>query len=126
MNIIPNWANEILMNLYAKGKSDFAFNEKKAKFLIELLKGVGVSCRVNSDSINVVEAKEKIRELWKAEEEERADFVHCNNCHSTMFIQIGLDTCPQCGAKDSNEWMKEDEKEIVVSNVYVKGQVISE
>lgn len=35
------------------------------------------------------------------------DRVHCNNCNTTQNVEVGEDTCPECGATGTMEWTGE-------------------
>jgi len=40
------------------------------------------------------------------------DRVHCNNCNTTQNVEVGEDTCPECGATGTMEWTGEPIEEV--------------
>lgn len=39
------------------------------------------------------------------------DYVHCNNCDTTMLLPVGADTCPLCHKEGCMRWMDEENQE---------------
>lgn len=42
---------------------------------------------------------------------ELGDFVHCNNCDTTMLIFIGKEICPVCETYGCMQWVDESMQE---------------
>lgn len=40
------------------------------------------------------------------------DYVHCNNCDTTMLLPIGADTCPLCHKEGCMNWMDKEKQEL--------------
>ena len=74
-------------------------------------------CASVKDEQEVKEMEEKIIALDRVSNgKEYGDLVQCNNCGRVMLVNLGEETCPECDAEGSFEWVDDKQEYSIYDN----------